>query len=58
MVFIPEACDYIGDSKDKSIEMAEPLDGEIVSKYKQLAKETSIWLSLGGVHQKVIHCSY
>lgn len=53
MVFLPEACDYIAESREKSMEMAEPLDGGIMLKYKKLAKDLSIWISLGGIHQKV-----
>jgi hypothetical protein len=53
MVFLPEACDYIADSKQQSMEFAETLEGETISKYRQLAKELSVWISIGGFHQKV-----
>lgn len=33
--------------------MAEPLDGDLMTRYKDLAKQNDIWLSLGGVHEKV-----
>ncbi|XP_060575364.1 nitrilase and fragile histidine triad fusion protein NitFhit-like [Ruditapes philippinarum] len=52
MVFLPEACDYIADSKQQSMEFAETLEGETISKYRQLAKELSVWISIGGFHQK------
>jgi hypothetical protein len=53
MVFLPEAVDYIAESKQQSIEMAEDLSGTTISKYRDLAKQLGIWLSIGGFHQKV-----
>lgn len=38
IAFFPEACDFIGTSKKETFELSEPLDGELVNKYKQLAK--------------------
>lgn len=52
MVFLPEATDYVAESKAQAHEMAEPLDGPLVAKYRNLAKERGIWLSLGSVHVK------
>lgn len=53
MVFLPEAVDYIGESKQQSIEMAEYLSGTTISQYRDLAKQNGMWLSIGGFHQKV-----
>ena len=53
MVFLPEACDYIGESKQQSMEMAESIEGEIITAYRKLAKDLDVWLSVGGFHQKV-----
>lgn len=53
MVFLPEAIDYIGETKSQSVELAESLEGETISGYQDLARKESIWLSLGGFHQKV-----
>ena len=52
MVFLPECFDYIGNSKQESIEAAESLDGPTLSKYRDLARSLKIWLSLGGMHQR------
>lgn len=52
VVFLPEAVDFIAEKKAQTYELAEPLDGPIVTKYKELAKKLSVWLSLGGVHVK------
>ena len=54
MVFLPEACDYIGESKQQSMEMAESIQGEVITEYKKLAKDLNVWLSIGGFHEKVI----
>lgn len=53
MIFLPEAVDYIGESKQQSIEMAEDLEGPTITKYRDLAKQLGVWLSIGGFHQKV-----
>ncbi|XP_041350404.1 nitrilase and fragile histidine triad fusion protein NitFhit-like isoform X2 [Gigantopelta aegis] len=53
LVCLPEACDYIAESKELSVKMSEPLDGSTVSKFKQAAIDNGVWLSVGGYHQKV-----
>ena len=53
MVFLPEGCDYIGESKQQSVDLAETMDGETITRYRQVAKEMGIWISIGGFHQKV-----
>ncbi|KAL8595196.1 hypothetical protein ACOMHN_013869 [Nucella lapillus] len=52
MVFLPEACDYIADSKEQSMAMTESLDGDLVSRYRDTARQNQVWLSVGGFHQK------
>ncbi|WAR25084.1 NFT1-like protein [Mya arenaria] len=52
MVFMPEACDYIAESQKQSMAFAEPINGTTISKYKQLARNLSVWISIGGFHQK------
>lgn len=52
MVFLPEACDYIGDSKTETLSMAEPLNGDVIKAFCTLAKENEIWLSIGGIHEQ------
>jgi hypothetical protein len=56
MVFLPEACDYIGESKTETLSMAESLNGDIIKAFCNLAKENEIWLSIGGIHEQV-NCS-
>ena len=50
MVFLPECVDFVGEKKDQAFELAEPLDGPLMDKYKALAADSSIWLSLGSLH--------
>ncbi|XP_005113263.1 nitrilase and fragile histidine triad fusion protein NitFhit [Aplysia californica] len=52
MIFLPEACDYIGESKQQSVDLAEPLNGNFVQQCQKAALEHSVWLSIGGFHQK------
>ncbi|KAK7484120.1 hypothetical protein BaRGS_00024609 [Batillaria attramentaria] len=52
MLFFPEACDYIAESKLRSVEMAERLDGDIMTRFRKVAEENRLWLSVGGFHQK------
>ncbi|CAN8001267.1 unnamed protein product [Ixodes hexagonus] len=52
MVFLPEAMDFLAEKKAQAYELAEPLDGPLITKYKNLAKQLSVWLSLGSVHVK------
>ena len=52
MVFLPEAFDMICPSRKVVFEQAETLDGPLITKYRQLAKDLNIWLSLGGFHEK------
>ncbi|XP_071442557.1 deaminated glutathione amidase [Hetaerina americana] len=52
VVFLPEACDYLGRSTQEILALAEPLDGPTISRYKELASHHNIWISLGGVHEK------
>jgi len=52
MAFLPECFDMIGESRKQTLENLEPLDGSLITSYRALAKEKSIWLSLGGLHEK------
>ncbi|XP_071960916.1 deaminated glutathione amidase-like isoform X2 [Antedon mediterranea] len=52
MTFLPEGCDFISKTKEEAVAMAISLDGELMSRYKNLAMKYDQWLSLGGVHLK------
>lgn len=51
MLFLPECFSFIGSSQQESLSKAEPLDGPAMARYRQLARDTSLWLSLGGFQE-------
>jgi len=52
MLFLPENFAFLGDHSSKSLAIAEPIEGDLIKKYRSLAKEFNIWLSLGGFQEK------
>lgn len=52
MVFFPENTDFVSESKEQTLLLAEALDGPFVSRFKELAQQLGIWLSIGGFHEK------
>ncbi|CDW58130.1 hydrolase [Trichuris trichiura] len=52
MVFFPECFDYMEISKRESVENALTEDGEFIGRFRSLAKELDVWVSLGGFHEK------
>lgn len=53
-VFLPECCDFVGENRDQTLELSEPITGPTMQQYAELAKEHDIWLSLGGIHESVL----
>ncbi|WIA37182.1 hypothetical protein OEZ86_014137 [Tetradesmus obliquus] len=51
MLFLPECFSFIGASQPESLSKAEPLDGPAMARYRQLARDTGLWLSLGGFQE-------
>ncbi|KAL2896316.1 Nitrilase-like protein 2 [Bienertia sinuspersici] len=52
MLCFPESFSYIGANLGDSVRIAEPLDGPLMQGYCNLARESQIWLSLGGFQEK------
>ncbi|CAG9320039.1 unnamed protein product [Blepharisma stoltei] len=52
MAFFPENFNFLG-RLGSSVQHAQPLNGPYMEYYKQLAREFSIWLSLGGFQESV-----
>jgi len=48
MIFLPECFNYIGVNLFDGLNIAEPIDGPIMARYQSLAKQSGMWLSLGG----------
>ena len=56
MVFLPECFDYVDETTQQAVSQAEPIDGPMIARYKALAKDLGLWISLGGFHEKVMCC--
>ncbi|KAJ6892322.1 hypothetical protein NC651_025500 [Populus alba x Populus x berolinensis] len=52
LVCFPESFSFIADKDGESVNIAEPLDGPIMQQYCSLARESGIWLSLGGFQER------
>ncbi|KAF5902812.1 nitrilase 1, partial [Clarias magur] len=52
MIFLPEGFDYIGSSQEETLQLSESLQGDIITRYSQLARKLNVWLSLGGFHER------
>lgn len=52
MVFLPEAADFIGESREQTASLSQDLSGSTVGVFKDLARHHRVWLSLGGLHVK------
>mgnify|MGYP003729601669 CR=1 FL=1 len=52
MIFLPECFDFVGANRQETIEAAESLQGPTMSRYRDLARNLKVWLSLGGFHQQ------
>lgn len=49
---LPECFHFIGASASETLAQAETLEGPSIKRYRELAKENTIWLSLGGFHER------
>jgi predicted amidohydrolase len=52
LIFLPECFDMVCDSRALTLQQAEPLDGPLVSQYRDLAKQLKVHLFLGGMHEQ------
>ncbi|VDP28243.1 unnamed protein product [Schistosoma mattheei] len=50
IVFLPECFDFVGRSREETLDLSEVLDGPLITKYRALASRESLWISLGGAH--------
>ncbi|XP_002275667.3 deaminated glutathione amidase, chloroplastic/cytosolic [Vitis vinifera] len=51
-ICFPENFSFVATKDGESLTIAEPLDGPIMQGYRSLARESKIWLSLGGFQEK------
>eukprot|EP00262_Sarcandra_glabra_P009142 TRINITY_DN23171_c0_g1_i1.p1 TRINITY_DN23171_c0_g1~~TRINITY_DN23171_c0_g1_i1.p1 ORF type:complete len:310 (+),score=31.85 TRINITY_DN23171_c0_g1_i1:36-965(+) len=52
LLCFPENFSFVGAQDGESLKIAEALDGPIMQGYCSLARESNIWLSLGGFQEK------
>ncbi|EHB13648.1 Nitrilase-like protein 1 [Heterocephalus glaber] len=52
LAFLPEAFDFIAHDPAETLRLSEPLGGNLLENYAQLARECGLWLSLGGFHER------
>ena len=51
VLFLPENFSFLGRAFTESLAVAEPLSGPLMAQYCQLARDTGLWLSLGGFQE-------
>jgi deaminated glutathione amidase len=51
LLALPECFAFIGARPGAARDVAEPLDGPLMARYRRLARENKLWLSLGGFHE-------
>lgn len=52
LLCLPENFSFVGSKDGESLGIADTLDGPIMQRYCSLARESRIWLSLGGFQEK------
>ncbi|XGW29169.1 hypothetical protein V3C99_008737 [Haemonchus contortus] len=52
MIFFPECFDSIGRNREENISLATEEKGPFIQRFRSLAKQHGIWMSLGGFHNK------
>lgn len=52
MICFPESFSYVGSNAANTVKIGEPLDGPIMKGYCSLARESKLWLSLGGFQER------
>lgn len=51
---LPEACDFIGTpGTSEAFDNATEIDGDVMVKFCELAKEQQLWISVGGFHERL-----
>ncbi|KAJ2661777.1 Carbon-nitrogen hydrolase [Coemansia sp. RSA 1200] len=51
MVFLPEASDFIAETRDLTTQLAQSVDGDFMKEIQQAAKDNGIWVSIG-IHEQ------
>lgn len=51
MLFLPECAVFMGKKYTESVAMAEPLDGPLMGRLRDVSKKNNLWLSVGGFQE-------
>lgn len=51
MLFLPECCSFIGEDAEETVRHARPLDGPVLGRFRDLARQLGLWISLGGFQE-------
>ena len=49
LLCLPECCTFLGERDTDALAVAEALDGPLLARFGALARDTGLWLSLGGL---------
>jgi predicted amidohydrolase len=52
LLSLPETFAFLGNNSDESLAFMRPLEDELVTRYRGLAKQHGLWLSLGGFQER------
>lgn len=52
MLFLPECANFMSGAPGEGLAVAEELSGAAMTRYKSLAKETGLWISLAGFQER------
>eukprot|EP01111_Echinosteliopsis_oligospora_P020020 TRINITY_DN9980_c0_g1_i1.p1 TRINITY_DN9980_c0_g1~~TRINITY_DN9980_c0_g1_i1.p1 ORF type:complete len:285 (+),score=78.53 TRINITY_DN9980_c0_g1_i1:80-934(+) len=52
LVSLPECFGFFAGDSDEKRSGAEPLEGEFIGRYRRLAADNDMWMSLGGFHER------
>ena len=57
MVCLPENFAFMGATSEETNLMKEPLEGPLIQRYRELAIQNNVWLSLGGFQESIVGSS-
>lgn len=52
LVFLPECFDMVCESRARTLQQCEPINGLLIQRYQALARELNVFIFLGGLHER------
>ena len=53
MVFLPENADFIAQGTKATLELSEPLEGATMDWFRQRARQHTMWINIGSLHERL-----